>query len=464
MSRMEGDFRFTSFFVDPPGLQDRRQNQGLYQTFQIFPLDIRLKDYGSACYSRAAFLLAVPCIGGLKPLSVTGLLYPYSPVSGAFLPVLAEHFSRPVPLLQRLKVGFVCDPTPTLPDTLFGGVLPSLRELILSGVSTSLSWGGLENLTTFILSEVPKEKILLVHLLDFFESAPHLHHIELRRAFPDISDDHSRRIASLPDLKKLIIISNIPHSIPLNHLSIPSGASVILEFTFKGDERSPIPANLPKDLDNIHNLSHITTINLSFGLERRAMQLKGPSGELHVLGAWIREDARTNTGASRLMRFLDRFDTSRCRWLGITQYNTHRSHPPPSESTPITSWAPYQSLLLMGNLHTLALIECNNLHFIIALDPSKNPSEFIQCPKLKEVILYIDHPDRLCIVDLLDMAEGRALRGAKLSTLIVVRTDPLASMDVFQLRDHISRVEYRFDNVSPAWDALPSSSWCERVL
>ena len=118
----------------------------------------------------------------------------------------------------------------------------------------------------------------------------------------------------------------------------------------------------------------------------------------------------------------------------------------------------------MGNLHTLALIECNNLHFIIALDPSKNPSEFIQCPKLKEIILYIDHPDRLCIVDLLDMAGGRALRGAKLSTLIVVRTDPLASMDVFLLRDHISQVEYRFDNVSPAWDALQSSSWCERVL
>ena len=58
--------------------------------------------------------------------------------------------------------------------------------------------------------------------------------------------------------------------------------------------------------------------------------------------------------------------------------------------------------------------------------------------------------------DQLGAAEERASRDAKLSTITIVSRDAFApSMEVFELRRHILRVECKFDNVPPAWDTLP---------
>ena len=408
------------------------------------PLEMRLKDHPSLRCCKEAFLLATPYIGRLKTLSVFA-------GDQITTQVLVEHFSRPLPLLSTLKINLRHDSTPTLPDTLFGGDLSSLRALGLTGALMPLSWRGLENLTAFNLSYIPRGKILLTHLLDFFESASRLQRIFLRHSIPNSSDAPPERLVPLPHLKMLKITARPAHSILLNHLSIPSGASIGLVFTFNG-ANFPIQTRIPETLDNFRNLSHVTAVNLCFGPDRRALQLDGPSGELYALGTWVRESAEPHTGTTRLLRALRRFDTSRCRRLSVTQYVSR-----PDPSAPVVARSVGQLLLPMRDLQTLTLIHSCSLPFIFVLNPNNGSSETVLCPKLEEITFYVRRPNKFYIDELLSMVEVRALRGAKFSAITIVSTDALApAKEVFQLRKHVSCVECKFDDAPPEWNALPS--------
>ena len=442
-------------FVSRPSLWTRLDCKNVEKTkvyierSRTSPLEILLNGRGAGRFRGEAFFLVVPHIGRSKTLSISNWR---PPVSVALLPVFFELLSCPVPLLEKLKIDLIHESTPALSSTLFdGGDLSSLRELDLTGVLVPLSWRSLGNLTIFNLSNAPRRGFLLTRLLDFFESAPRLQDVRLKDSIPDDSNAPPERIVSLPDLKKLVTITDTPNSILLDHLSVPPGASVVLESTFSG-AGSPIPSHISSALDNLHNISHIATINLCFGPERRAIQLNGPSGELYIRGKWIREGTRAHTGTTRLLRFLNRFDTSRCRRLGITQYASR-----PDPSAPIVEYSAYQLLHPMGDLRTLTLIESNNLPFILTFDPDQNPDKIVMCPKLEEITLYVKPPYKFHVNELLSMAKGRASRDAKLSAITIVSTETLApSMDVFELRKYVSRLECKFDNIPPAWDTLPA--------
>ena len=400
------------------------------------PLQIHLE----RSYHAEAFLLAVPHIPRLKNLVVSG-----DPTE--ILPALVEHFSCPIPLLDRLKISFVRD-APKLPEKLFNGDLSSLRKLTLSGVTTSLPWRGLSNLTTFSLCHAPRNSILLTQLLDFFESALHLRYICIHDSIPNSSDAPVERTVLLPHLEDLHVIAQPAHSILLNHLLIPDGASLRLEFTFSGKE-FPIPSYLPESPKALDNLSHITAANFCFGPERRFMQLHGPSGELSVLGNWIQGREPSHTSTARLIQTLDQFDISRIQSLAVTLSSCRPRNPD------ITKWTFYRTLCRMDDLLTLMLTQCKNLPFIDVLNPNKNPSKTVLCPKLEDITLYINHPDEFHIDELLKMAEGRASRGAKLSTITIVSTDALApTRKVFLLRKHVDYVEYKFDDELPEWDTV----------
>jgi len=408
------------------------------------PLKICLgESNGDAFSTEEAVLLAVPHFGRLGTLSALGS-------SIVDLPVLVEHFSCSVPLLSRLEISFICNEDPILSKSLFNGDLSSLRELVLAGVITTLPWRGLSKLTTFNLYRVPEDNILLTQLLDFFESAPHLRHIQLHDSIPTSRNAPTDRVVSLPHLKDLSIIAQPAHSILLNHLSIPAGASLRLEFTYSGKE-SPIPSYLPNPPDRLHNISHITAVNLRLASEQRSVRLSGPSGELYVLGRWTRGDDKPYKGIESFLRSLRRFDISRTRWLTVTLYSLR----PPSP--PTTGWTTYRIFRSMKNLRTLTLSRCNNLEFILALNPSKNTSKTMPCPRLEEIILYIQRPDQLHVNELLGMVEERASGGVKLLAITIVSTEAFApTKEVFQLRKHVSRLEYRFDDAPPKWDTLPS--------
>ena len=407
------------------------------------PLEICIRPARNAFYREQAFILAIQHIDRLRTLSVSG-----NPRE--VLPVLVKHFSRRVPLLNVLNINLVY-PASIPPSSLFDGDLSSLRELSLTRVIMPLPWSDLSSLTTFNFCHVPKDVILLSQLLDFFESVPRLRHIRLHNSIPNSSDAPTERVVFLPRLKDLSIIAQPPHSILLNHLSVPVGALLRLEFTFSSGE-SPIPSYSPKSLENLENLSHITATNLFFGLERRSVWLNGPSGGLYIFGNRTQGGSQPNIGITRFLRsLLDQFDISRSQRLAITL-----CHYRPRNSAEIETWSVYQTLHSMEDLRTLTLARCINRPFILTLNPRKNSSKTVLCPKLEELTLYIKNPGQYRINELLSMVKERASRGAKLSAISIISLENafLLAVEMSQLREHVARVEYRVGDVMPAWDAL----------
>ena len=402
------------------------------------PLQISLAER----HCNDAFLLTIPHIGRLKDLALFG--------ASRDIPNLLEYFRSPAPLLEKLDIDSWDLPITVVGNTLFDGNLLSLRELCLYGVLVDLSWKNLANLTTFDFRRAPGDKMSITQLLDLFEHAP-LREIKLKESLPDSSDAPVERVVSLPHLRLFRILAQPKHSILLNHLRIPIGASVILEFQF-GGERSPIPDYLPRSLDNLGNISHITSINFHFG-SGVYMRLKGPNGGLYVLGFWRDRDLAPPILYHRILQSLNKFPISAAERLTITQYDTS-AHPETEES------GDYQALLRMNNLRTLTLNDCIDPSFVFALNPNRNASSVIVCPGLEEIVLHIREQREVSIIDgLLEMAKERASRGAGLSTVVIVCsrefTQAVPAEKVFGLRKYVSRVEYRLDDESLGWYTVP---------
>ena len=334
-------------------------------------------------------------------------------------------------------------------DAIFDGNLSSLRELRLSGVIASLTWTNLSNLTTFALRQVPSNKISVTQLLNCFEHASLLRKIQLRDAFPNSSDAPLERVVPLPHLKFLAIVAQPAHTILLNHLSIPTGASLKQEINFS-DDKSPIPTYLQKPCTSLENLSHITSVNLSFN-SGVFLRLDGPSGTLYVYGNWVGVEAwGPPIMDQRILRSLAQFRIPTVERLTITQCKA--SLPKKVEKSPV-----YTALLLANNLSSLTLTECINLPFISTLNPKQNASRIVVCPELEELVLYIQRKDFFYINELLEMVKERASSGAKLSTIRIVSSQEFVpAKEVLKLRNHVSTVEYRLDDMEPEWDALPT--------
>jgi len=406
------------------------------------PLKVYLREerYGYKPFSEDALLLTIPHLGRLKSLSIVGS-------EECFVELVNKHFNCPAPFLEKLFICFHGHPF-AITAAILDGNPSSLRELDLHGAITDLPWKNLANLTTFDFRQASNDEISVTQLLDFFEHARLLRNIQLLGAFPTTSNAPLGRVVSLPSLKKLRIIDEPAHSILLNHLLIPSGALLVLEFDFDSEE-SPITAYLPGDLKNINNLSSITSINLCYK-PRVALRLDGPSGGLHVLGTWTGAATPPPIVHHLVLRSLNRFCISATERFAVAAY-----------STPLSLLAghfpPYQTLLLMNALRTLVLIDGHNVPFIAALNPCRIPSGTLVCPKLKDLVLYIKKPEWFCIRELLEMAKERSSRGARLSTIKIFSPQELVpAKEVLKLRDHVSCVKYRLDDVVPVLDEIPN--------
>jgi len=406
------------------------------------PLEICLEEEEGATYLNDAFLLVVPHLGRLKSLTLFG--------SSDDLLQLTEHFGSPAPLLEKLDLNFTRPENPVVQDTLFDGNFSSLRELFLSGVTANLTWGNLSKLKTFDLRQVPGDKVSVTQLLNFFERAPLLRKIRLECAFPISSDAPPGRLVSLPNLKFITIVAEPAHTILLNHLSIPVGASLSQNFNFN-DDNSPIHIHLPKTFRNLKHISHITSINLSFNPGMN-MRLEGSSGTHYMWGSWTGANPSQPSLDRRVLRSLTPFRISAVERFAIADCRA-----PPStrtEKSPI-----YLTLLPMKNLHTLTLTHCLNIPFILALNPGQNASRTVVCPKLEDLVLYIASGGWFCIKELVAMVKERASSGAKLTAITIVGSQEFVSAkEVLKLRDYVSRVEYRLDDVVPKWDTIPADA------
>ena len=312
------------------------------------PLEICLEKGQDTSFLDDAFSLVIPYLRQLKSLTICA----------GDLPDALRHFRCQAPLLEELSIFLYKDHNQILDGALFGGDLSSLRKLTLSGAITitHFPWNNMANLKVLnLISWGPGYS--MTRLLNFFESAPLLHMVRLKDSIPDSSDVLPQRIIPLPHLKSFIT-ADTPHSILLNHLCIPTGASLILTSNFFSGEESPLLDCLPEASSNLKNLSHITMVNLGFDPEKKFVRLSGPSGSLRVLACWVQREADSYTMDCRILHSLAPPILSTTRRLAISGY----SHP----EEPLV----FQTLLSTKNLRTLVLTKCNNLPFILALDLS----------------------------------------------------------------------------------------------
>ena len=404
------------------------------------PLEVSFAACGPTRLPKDTFRLVLQHIDRLKALTLYG-------TSHSILN-LVKRFSLPAPLLEKLDIRVLSLDSATVTSTIFGGNLSSLRELRLWGVLTSLPWKNMSNLTTLDFHGGSDDNISTTQLLNFFEHAPLLSHIRLIDSLPDSSNAPAERVVSLPHLTWLKVSAGPVHSILLNHLHIPTGASMTLDFEFDG-ESSPIMDYLPITLNNLKNISHITSINLAFN-SGVAMRVNGPSGGLYVVGTWDSPEIPSPMLNHQILRSLNQLSISTTERLAISQYHV-LAHPKTEDS------GAYQVLLPMNNLRTLTLINCHNMSFILALSPNRNTSNTVVCPELEDLVLYIlRRRDKSHVDGLLEMAMERASRGAKLSSIVIVcPRELLSAKKMSNLRNYARRVEYRLDNTTPRWDILP---------
>jgi hypothetical protein len=397
-------------------------------------LEITLHEPRVASHLKDAFLSVTPHIGRLKSLCIVG---------NRDLKNITEYVSCWVPFLKELTIDLTCNPTPVLNSTLFNSDLSSLHSLSLTGVITHLPWKGLSNLTMFDLFPVPESKTSITRLLDFFVNAPHLQNITLCGSVPTSSDAPPTRMVFLPSLMALTIIADTTvadpvHSILLKHLHIPAGASQIMGFNFSGDKsRFQI---VYRGWSGFSKTCCVTSSNFRFNKANKSARPGGPSGGLKISGLWkdVDKTAPPLDLDHRILRSLGYFSFRMTRRLEITGWKL------PALSSP------FHILSFMEDLRTITLTQCNNLPFILALNPDKNPSKLVLCPKLEGLILFVKPRKTFNIPDLINMAKERASKGAKLPSITIVGLGELMpGKEAFKLREYVAHVDYRVEKEPP---------------
>jgi len=364
-------------------------------------------------FSHRPFFKIVPhAIERLKSLSV----------DPGNLQQITPHLSCPAPLLEELSVrGYGGAPrrNPTLTSALFEGDLSTLRKLHLEYVITELPWRNMVNLTSLVLANLSQQPSVK-RLLDFFESAPHLHEVELHSASPSY-DAQDGRLVSLGSLKRMCIDGSGRPSLLLEHLLIPVGARLEVEVDLPSP---PIGNSPPRFFDNLRNFPNFTTLRLlSGGTLHSRMEFSGPNGQVIIFPNVF----RPNTPCLALGSLVQ-FDTSQTKRLEI-RYGDHSA-----------SDSPQQTLLPMKDLRTLVLDRYARPDtFVDALDPSVSSSGVMVCPKLEELV--IEDEKAVDIKRVIGMAEVRVSRGAKLKLVKIAGRDKFGRIDVLELEKHVSHVE-----------------------
>ena len=319
------------------------------------PINLSLRREDDLTSRDPFFHITPQAITRLKSLSVHGT--PWN------LQDITAHLFHPAPLLKDLSIigSSENEPEeiPVLTPALFNGDLTSLRVLFLDYVRTELPWRNMVNLTSLTLGDTSSASVR--QLLDFFESAPHLREVYLSLKTP-IPDAQNGRSVLLVCLQRMWI--NGLSSVLLDHLLIPVGACLSMEVDLPTPPNGDHPVRF---LNNLKNLPNSTTISLWEHGPTSHMDFSGPNGEVKM---WTFH----SRGRFPVLEYLARFDTSKTELLDLVG------------TSDLSSASPYQELLPMKNLRTMAIYQCASPHvFVHALDPCMCSSGVVVCPKLEEL-------------------------------------------------------------------------------
>jgi len=397
---------------------DAEKTRVYFERSKSSPISLRL--------DRESGLLPHDPFFQIPPNALCRLKYLFINTTPDHVQSIADHFSRPAPLLQDLSIFASADDgflNPVLTTTLFNGDLSSLRGLRLYSLCTKLPWRNMVNLTTFELGYVLDPRVTVGQLLDFFESAPSLTYVGLTFSTPAFGAQNGR-LVPLTHLRKLVFYGFEPPSLLLEHLLVPVGVELRIDL----DEDGPrIEDYLPRSLDNLKNFANFMKIRLHFRPSIVYMQFAGPNGR--VLTSAMATGANATSSVAQSLAVLD---ISKTKWLEIV------GSKPLSEEF-------HQVLLSMKNLRTLSLSICEDLRsFILALAPAPNSTIPVTCPKLKELTFRTD--GRFDIETMVEVAAARASRGSPLKSISIINWGELVPREgVAELLKHIPCVETSFE-------------------
>jgi hypothetical protein len=145
----------------------------------------------------------------------------------------------PAPLLERFDISFIQGGvnSPRLPDQLFAGNHPSLRELRLTNCSHSWNLPSLDTLVSLRISDdsgVGSDRFpSLFQLISILSNTPNLEQLELVGNIPSSPPGGQLHSLILPRLSKLSLKGNIAQCVELlDHITYPATSSV--KFTSLG--------------------------------------------------------------------------------------------------------------------------------------------------------------------------------------------------------------------------------------
>ena len=117
------------------------------------------------------------------------------------------------------------------------------------------------------------------------------------------------------------------------------------------------------------------------------------------------------------------------------------------------------SLLKTANLRALTLTGCHNVPPFVALNPEKTPGGVILGPWSTELTLHVRLEGRFCIRELCEMTRARASRRVGLQSVAVVCMQWMSPREVFRLRQYVSNVQHKLEDVFPDWNAVVPAPW-----
>lgn len=173
----------------------------------------------------------------------------------------------------------------------------------------------------------------------------------------------------------------VPYLHRLKSLTLSGSSDNLLQLT--GYLGSPDPFSrryvsctcsnhFPRSSDNLANISHMTSVNLSPGVGFLT-RLQGPSVGFYMYGSHHHLlhppilDSRISSPSTTEKWAIGYYDDS----VGLK----------------IEEPSPYQTLL-MTDLRTLTLTNCIDLFFVLALDPNNNALNIVACPGLMTCSIY----------------------------------------------------------------------------
>ncbi|KAF9789240.1 hypothetical protein BJ322DRAFT_528207 [Thelephora terrestris] len=335
---------------------------------------------------------------------------------------ITNRLFRSAPLLESLDILMHppsgANPNLVLPPLLFDGDLSSLRNLHLQGICTELPWRNMVNLISFQLGAPSSGEISLTHLLDFLEGAPRLLKVEIYLI--TLAEDAQRgRMVSLPRLKSISVRWLRSPSALLYHLVMPAGVKVAFELFHVED----FPPETPESL---RSLSDFKEIRIKFSeYYEPSIRFTGSNGKANFKLYAPQAEAAWHTA----LELLGLLDVSKTEHLELIC------------SGPISGDVLYAGLLRMTNLHTLTISQCHNLSSLVCvLDPDRDPSNVLVCPKLEKLILYIGTEREFDTLRMTNMAAARASRGSVLKFVRITSRVELAQV-VLGLREQVLHLE-----------------------